>query len=1374
MSSARTTESPSRIAGRYQVLATLGQGAAGAVHRVLDESTGKQFALKQLAPDASARISALFEQEYYTLASLRHPHIVEVYDYGSDEGVPYYTMGLLEGSDLSQLAPLPWPVACEYIRAAAAAVSVLHARKLLHRDISPRNLWRTPSGLIKLIDFGALTAFGNARDVVGTPPMVAPEALSGQLLDPRTDLYALGALLYWLVSGVHAYPARNLRDLPNRWERGFAPASQELARAARADLPPLPAELDALIESLLSKDPRARPGSAGELYERLGVAAGLSEQDVKGGAGPGLPTPALVGRARELSHFQRALKQSAAGAGKVTLVSGERGSGRSRVLAELALEARLRGGAVLFAQADRCHGQHGLGQVLTKQALTVLPEQARRAGLPHADALAPLTEELAGGAASSRTQSVALMAGDGAAQLANAFVSFLSELSRDVPLVILVDDAERLDEDSAALLLALAAAAKEARILLGISLTFDAFTHGSPRIRALRSHAKKLPLAALDGAQTRELLHSLFGDVPHLPRLAEKVQRATQGIPARIVSLAEQMLRLDLVSYVDGTWLLPQELPEALLLQDAGRDLEARLARLTPAARDLAARLSLHEGATTHELVRALSELAPAARVAATRELLDEGILVGDADGFAMPDPQYRRVLREELIPAQIPQLRARLGRHLLTRSDLTSSEELRACVHVLQVGPEPSISARVTELAAQLLFNEPDQLRVAVAPLEEALSVLRAHKLSPYALLRVLSALAVAGFFVDRSLSQRYGEAALKALSDTLGLSLAARLRRFLGRRVALLIGLMVAGFRFAARKKDRHVPPMPEAIRMFFNCNGSLLGIGAICVDQAAIRRSQELLDVWRGLGKKHFTSIIYEIGEAMRITVQDRPADAYARWQHIIERLETPERALGMPEDARIRYLAGALYTRGVLACLREETTALDYAERLDALGPVLYKMSADQIRTVYYGQLGNQSLFEHYRARVELAAVQYGSAWQAEVWGASAGIAQHLRTHDGAGMKQVLEQLRRLSQTIPSQKPIALRCQGAYLLLRRRYAEAASVLEACVLEEPLSLVAWARTHGTLARALNALGQHERALELCQRALGLVAPGDLAFRVTNLSLQIEFALSLSYLGRNEEAAQELDALLIAHRDAGPLSLGALHEARARVALAANQPDKARAQQASMERAYRGTQIATLVARCETFGRELARALDGGSASFDGRRLHGGVALSTETSAADVTALERLLTGTSMSGSVWAENALDLVLGGSAEGAIFRIESRRAVLCAASEAWSLPTAVDDWLRQRVRESNVVAVTETASLEGPLPDDPDQLALNGEHYRLHWLRTSERGQEETLGVLLARSKEPDAPSPRPELLEAVARRLTNSGFSRHASVESS
>jgi tetratricopeptide (TPR) repeat protein len=1373
VSNTHTAETPTRVAGRYRVLSALGQGAAGAVLRVHDESTGKNLALKQLSVGASPRIAALFEQEYYTLASVQHAHIVEVYEYGNEEGVPFYTMELLEGSDLSRLAPLPWPTACRYVRDAAAGLSLLHARKLLHRDISPRNLWLTPAGLIKLIDFGALTAFGGARDVVGTPPLVAPEALHGQLLDQRTDLYALGALLYWLVSGVHAYPARHLRDLPGRWARGYVPASRELQNAGRSELPPVPAEIDALIESLLSQDPRARPSSAGELYERLGMAAGLSEEKAEGGAGATLHTPMLVGREREVSHFQRALKQSAAGTGKVTVIAGERGMGRSRVLSEIALEARLRGATVLFAQAARCHGQLSLGQVLIKQALDALPEPARQAASrPEARALAALSSELAA-LASERGASTPAVAGEVVAQQSVAFVSFLLELSRATPLVILVDDVDRLDDGSAALMLALAASIKDARILLAATLTNDAFKYGSDRVRALRAHAKKLPLAALDPTQTRELLRSLFGDVPHLPRLSEKVFRATQGLPARIVGLAEQMLRLELVRYVDGSWLLPQELPESLLLEDPSRELDAQLARLSPEARSLAERLSLHEGLATHEMVRALSDLDPKARVAAVQELLNEGVLVGDADGFGMPDVRCRQMLRSELSFHETAALRARLGRFLLTTTGLSTNDELCACVHVLSAGPDEQAAVRTTQLASQLLFHEPDQLRNAVRPLEEALALFRVHKKPPYALLRLLSALAVAGFFVDRNLSQRYSEDALKALSETIGLSLARRLGRYLGKRLSLMIGLAVGAFRFGMRKKDGQVPPFPEAIRMFFNCNGSLLGLGAICIDPVTVRRSQELLAVWAGLGPKHFTSIICDFGEAMAETMQDRPSEAYAHWERLIKQLSSEHSALGMPNDARIRYLAGALYARGVLACWREEESALDYAERLDALGPHVYKMSADQIRTLYYGHRGNLSLFEHYRARVELSAVQYGSAWQAEIWGAGAGVGLYLRTHDGASMKQTLEQLRRLAQTIPSQKRIAGRCYGAYLLLRRRYQEAASALESVLAEEPLALVGWARSHGVLAKALNAQGEHAKARELCERALSTIAPKDLEFRAANLMLQIEHVLSLSALGERERAEKMLDEMIEqATGEAGPLSLGALHEARARIAIQVGDASAARAHQAYMERAYRGTQIPTLVARCETFAREIARAFDAAATGDDAARHISGVALSTESSAAEVTALERLLTHTTATAAGWADNALDLVLAGRPEeAALFKLDGSRPSLCGASTEWSFPDEVETWLVRRIAESTAVDLTETAALEGALLEDPDTLDLSGTFYRAHWLRGSDRGHQETLGVLLTQGTSRDIPAPRAELLEAVARRLAAIG--RASSMES-
>jgi hypothetical protein len=273
--------------------------------------------------------------------------------------------------------------------------------------------------------------------------------------------------------------------------------------------------------------------------------------------------------------------------------------------------------------------------------------------------------------------------------------------------------------------------------------------------------------------------------------------------------------------------------------------------------------------------------------------------------------------------------------------------------------------------------------------------------------------------------------------------------------------------------------------------------------------------------------------------------------------------------------------------------------------------------------------------------------------------------------------------------------------------------------------------------------------------------------------LSLQIEHALSLSGLGRNEDAAKALDALLTeAEREAGPLSLGALHEARARVAVAVRDVETARRHQASMERAYRGTQIPTLVARCETFARELTRAFDETGASEEADRRPGGAILSTETSAAEVTMLERLLTSTSAISGAWADNALDLLFAGSAEqGAIFRLEGGRPALCGASSEWAFPAEVEAWLSRRLNECKSADLTETASLDGALREDPDSLTVNGTFYRAHWLRSSERGHEETLGVVLTRSALPSSAAPRSELLEALTRKLA--AFGRHASMDS-
>src|SRR5262245_40749254 len=193
---ARTRGAPAAIderliAGRYRVEKLLGKGGMGAVYAAVDTSTGRRLALKTTSANASSKVLELFKREFHTLHGLRHPNIIEVYDYGRDDDNFFYTMELLEGRDLGGAAPLPWREVCSYLRQVATLLGLLHARRLLHRDVTPRNLWVLPDGRLKLIDFGALCPFGVPTEVVGTPPFIAPEWLydraSGIRVDQRAD-----------------------------------------------------------------------------------------------------------------------------------------------------------------------------------------------------------------------------------------------------------------------------------------------------------------------------------------------------------------------------------------------------------------------------------------------------------------------------------------------------------------------------------------------------------------------------------------------------------------------------------------------------------------------------------------------------------------------------------------------------------------------------------------------------------------------------------------------------------------------------------------------------------------------------------------------------------------------------------------------------------------------------------------------------------------------------------------------------------------------------------------------------------------------------------------------------------------------------------
>jgi serine/threonine protein kinase len=356
------------IGGRFRIEGELGKGGMGAVYRVRDERTGRVLALKQLRTDRESGQSLLagthFEREYHTLRQLAHPSIIEVYDYGVEGEAAFYTMELLDGQDVRARGRHLWRNACAILRDVASSLAVIHARRLLHRDISTRNIRCTSDGRAKLIDFGAMSPMGVVKSVVGTPPFVATESMQLQMLDGRADLYALGAVAYWMLTGRHAYPARNFSQLPDLWRTPPAPL--------RAYNEEVPESLEKLVLELVQLERSARPASAAEVMERLSGIAGLSPRELPEVTRSYLVMPMLVGRDEPLGEVRLKLVSAIShGRGSSVLIEGEQGTGRSRLLDACVLEATHHGAVV--NRADSGHGasdDFGVGTALCQQLLS--------------------------------------------------------------------------------------------------------------------------------------------------------------------------------------------------------------------------------------------------------------------------------------------------------------------------------------------------------------------------------------------------------------------------------------------------------------------------------------------------------------------------------------------------------------------------------------------------------------------------------------------------------------------------------------------------------------------------------------------------------------------------------------------------------------------------------------------------------------------------------------------------------------------------------------------------------------------------------------------------------------------------------------------
>jgi serine/threonine-protein kinase len=271
-----------RQLGQYRLKRLLGSGGMGEVYLAEHLLLRRPCAVKIIRPEHAADAKSLqrFEREVRAMATLTHWNTVEIFDYGhAEDGTFYYVMEYLPGENLERLVerhgPLPAARVVHFLRQIARALREAHGIGLLHRDIKPSNVLACERGgvydVAKLLDFGLVQGSGLGKDgdrltvigaIVGSPPFMSPEQASGKPLDLRSDIYSVGTLGYYLLTGKPPFP----RDTP----------MQMLMAHAYDAVPPMfgvPPDVDAVIRRCLEKDPANRWQDAGSLEKALAACA---------------------------------------------------------------------------------------------------------------------------------------------------------------------------------------------------------------------------------------------------------------------------------------------------------------------------------------------------------------------------------------------------------------------------------------------------------------------------------------------------------------------------------------------------------------------------------------------------------------------------------------------------------------------------------------------------------------------------------------------------------------------------------------------------------------------------------------------------------------------------------------------------------------------------------------------------------------------------------------------------------------------------------------------------------------------------------------------------------------------------------------------
>jgi tetratricopeptide (TPR) repeat protein len=579
------------VAGRYQLQNVLGEGGMGVVWRALDCRIQRHVALKRIFRRDEAA-SLFLAREIHALSRLAHPNLVSVLDTGiGDDGAPFLVMELVPGASLKQelarRGRLPVERASEIAVQIARALAAAHAEGVVHRDLKPSNIMLTQLygeiDHVKLVDFGIAHVAGASQasltgsSFFSTPQYASPEQATGAPSSTSCDLYALGVVLFEMLTGRLPFAAETALGL--LYHHAHTPPPRPVVF-----FPELPTWLDELVVCLLQKRASHRPGSAREVLEclrsqRAPIGDVALEATEALGVSLSLAAPAsfvdptlgesarddFVGRELELRGLGGRLAQAMNGRGGVVLISGEAGLGKT-TLAERFFELA-RASVRPFAACGRCfeHATSGEPYFPFLEAVATLLKGSDGA---HCKELlrrhAPTwCLQFPGHFSDSDASGLRReTSGSDRERMLRELGDLLSALADERGVLLLLEDLHWADPSSVDLLRLLCSRSGGQRWLLVGTFRGELLPLSNPPLERLRRDVNalrdcaELPLSGLTEAQLREYVGMRFWSHALPDDFLKTLARRTEGQPLFLTRLLDLLVERGDLHEVDGTWRL--------------------------------------------------------------------------------------------------------------------------------------------------------------------------------------------------------------------------------------------------------------------------------------------------------------------------------------------------------------------------------------------------------------------------------------------------------------------------------------------------------------------------------------------------------------------------------------------------------------------------------------------------------------------------------------------------------------------------------------------------------------------------------------------------------------------------------------------------